>query len=286
MDTKRYTVSNMENLLLVEHSVLDHGYIRLIDYMGDERSIVQAARVSYGKGTKKKLDDDNLIKYLIRHRHTSPLEMCEIVLHIKLPIFVARHWIRHRTASVNEYSARYSILDSEFYIPDVLYKQSTKNKQGSGDPLDVFTAHEILDILKRDCNKSFDNYDFYLDQGLSREIARIGLPLSTYTQWYWKIDLHNLLHFLNLRMRDNAQQEIREYAFVINDIIKQWVPNVWSAFKDYQFDAHTFSAYEMSVLKKLIRGDLNNFETIVLLNQHEYSKREIQEFFDALGIEL
>jgi thymidylate synthase (FAD) len=203
--TSRHTSENLENILYHPFEILDHGFLRVIDYLGTQDSIVQAARVSYGKGTKKVSDDRALIRYLIKHRHTSPLEMCEIVFHFKLPIFVARQIVRHRVASLNELSGRFSILDSEFYVPEELFKQSTTNKQGRGESLDYETSVRVLELLKDDCTRSFKLYDDMINMDVSREIARMNLPVNTYTQWYWKMDLHNLLHFLSLRMDAHAQ---------------------------------------------------------------------------------
>ena len=221
--TRRATVAALEDILHEPQPVLDHGFVRVIDYMGDDAAVVQAARVSYGKGTKKVSDDAGLIKYLLRHRHTTPFEMCEIKYHVKLPIFVARQWIRHRTANVNEYSARYSMLDREFYIPepDQLATQSSANRQGRGDVLEGEEAARVLHLLRSDAEATYDHYVEMLNEdeaghvveagrgGLARELARINLTLNTYTQWYWKIDLHNLMHFLSLRADAHAQYEIR-----------------------------------------------------------------------------
>lgn len=220
--TKRTIVKEIDAILYEEHKVLDHGFIRVVDYMGSDSAIVQAARVSYGKGTKQISQDEALIKYLMRHHHTTPFEMCEIKFHVKLPIFVARQWIRHRTANVNEYSARYSILDNEFYTPkpEQVAKQSDNNKQGSGEAFDPDTSKEIIDSLINDSNLVYSHYEKFIEQGLAREIARTNLMLNYYTQFYWKIDLHNLLHFLKLRADKHAQYEIRVYAEVMLDIIK------------------------------------------------------------------
>ena len=234
--TMRAISQGMENHLFKAHEVLDHGFIRVIDYMGNDGSIVQAARVSYGEGTKKARDDEGLIRYLMRHWHSTPFEMCEVKFHIKLPVFVARQWIRHRTANVNEYSARYSILDREFYIPDAsnLASQSKTNNQGRGSVLTGKEAEKVLEILRTDSSRSYDNYEKMLDQtnqdGLARELARMNLPMNIYTQWYWKIDLHNLFHFLRLRADSHAQYEIRVYSEVLNKIVADWVPMAYQAF--------------------------------------------------------
>ena len=219
--TSRVTAPELESILYKPIEVLDHGFIRVIDYMGDDTSIVQSARVSYGKGTKQISNDKGLIKYLMRHRHSTPFEMCEIKFHIKLPIFIARQWIRHRTANVNEYSARYSILDKEFYIPspENLAAQSVTNNQGRGDALTTEEASNVIDILRRDAEQTYSNYETLLNEnssgetiddnkaGIARELARMNLTLNTYTQWYWKIDLNNLLHFLALRADGHAHMK-------------------------------------------------------------------------------
>ena len=216
----------LEAMLYQAIPVLDHGFVRVIDYMGDDAAIVQAARVSYGRGTRRVSEDAGLIRYLMRHRHSTPFEMCEIKYHVKLPIFVARQWIRHRTANVNEYSARYSILDREFYLPapEHLAAQSAANRQGRGDVLAGEEAAHVLDLLREDATRCYDHYAEMLNedeagaardpsrQGLARELARMNLTLNTYTQWYWKTDLHNLFHFLSLRADAHAQYEIRAYA--------------------------------------------------------------------------
>lgn len=255
--TKRTTVKEIDEILYEEHKVLDHGFIRVMDYMGSDSAIVQAARVSYGKGTKQISQDEALIKYLIRHHHTTPFEMCEIKFHVKLPIFVARQWIRHRTANVNEYSARYSILDNEFYIPkpEQVAKQSDNNKQGSGEAFDSHTSKEIIDSLTNDSNLVYSHYERFIQQGLAREIARTNLMLNYYTQFYWKIDLHNLLHFLKLRADKHAQYEIRVYAEVMLDIIKKWVPMAYSAFVEYCLESVCISRTGLEVVRKLIKGE-------------------------------
>ena len=231
-------------MLYTPIEVLDHGFVRVIDYMGDDAAIVQAARVSYGRGTRRVSEDSGLIRYLMRHRHSTPFEMCEIKYHVKLPIFVARQWIRHRTANVNEYSARYSILDREFYIPapEHLAAQSLANRQGRGDVLDGDEAAEVLALLRDDAARNYDHYAAMLNedaegepvdpsrQGLARELARMNLTLNTYTQWYWKTDLHNLFHFLSLRADAHAQYEIRVYAEAMLRTVDAWVPLAAQAF--------------------------------------------------------
>ena len=255
-ETRRPTVPALEALLFQALPVLDHGFVRVIDYMGDDAAIVQAARVSYGRGTRRVSEDAGLIRYLMRHRHSTPFEMCEIKYHVKLPIFVARQWIRHRTANVNEYSARYSILDREFYLPapEHLATQSAVNRQGRGAVLSGAAAGRVLDLLRDDATRCYDHYVEMLNEdeqgaprdpdrpGLARELARMNLTLNTYTQWYWKIDLHNLLHFLSLRADPHAQYEIRVYADAMLETVKAWLPVAYQAFLDYRLGAVTLSA--------------------------------------------
>lgn len=245
----------VKNLIDKEFKVLDKGFVRLIDVMGDDSSIVQAARVSYGKGTKTVNEDRGLIRYLLRHKHTTPFEMVEFKFHIKLPIFIARQWIRHRTANVNEYSGRYSEMTDEFYLPDLeqIRPQSTMNKQGRSD--EMLEDNVAADIRKTMLNtqvKLYDEYKDILGKGLAREIARINLPLSNYTEWYWKIDLHNLFHFLRLRMDDHAQYEIQEFGKTMGEIVKQVVPVAWEAYEDYILEAENFSRMELKALQQLI----------------------------------
>jgi thymidylate synthase (FAD) len=267
--TLRPVAPALEEILYQAIPVLDRGFVRVVDYMGDDAAVVQAARVSYGRGTKSVRNDAGLIRYLLRHRHTTPFEMCEIKFHVKLPIFVARQWIRHRTANVNEYSARYSILDREFYTPapEHLAAQSTANRQGRGDVLEGDEAAEVLDWLKGDAEQAFGHYETMLNetpegeardpkrQGLARELARMTLPLSTYTQWYWKIDLHNLLHFLALRADSHAQYEIRAYADAMLDVVKRWVPVTYQAFEDYAVGGASLSAAGLAVVKRMLAGE-------------------------------
>ena len=268
--TARPTVESLEQILCRPLQVLDHGFVRLIDYMGDDAAIVQAARVSYGSGTKKVSEDRGLINYLMRRWHTSPFEMCEIKFHIKLPIFIARQWIRHRTANVNEYSGRYSIMDNEFYIPrkENLASQSKSNKQGRDDiMLSEEESHRVLQILQSDAMQCYEHYMEMLNvddstqeildperSGLTRELARMNLTLNYYTQWYWKTDLHNLLHFLRLRADHHAQYEIRAYADIILDIVKKWVPLTYDAFVDYRLKAVNLSGKAVEILKKKLAG--------------------------------
>ncbi len=291
--TKRVTAPELEKVLFEAIPVLDHGFIRVIDYMGDDTSIVQAARVSYGKGTKKVSTDSGLIKYLMRHWHSTPFEMCEIKYHVKLPIFIARQWIRHRTANVNEYSARYSILDKEFYLPskENLAAQSKINRQGRGEIIQGDQANEVLKLLKEDAEKTYENYETMLNEkydgsiidenksGLARELARMNLTLNTYTQWYWKTDLLNLMNFLRLRVDPHAQYEIRAYADVMLDNLKKWVPITYDAFIDYRVGGTEVSAKGKIVIQKLIKGENINLEESGL------SKREWNELMLALKIE-
>ena len=290
--TKRVTVAELENILYEAIPILDHGFIRVIDYMGDDTSIVQAARVSYGKGTKKVSTDAGLIKYLMRHWHSTPFEMCEIKYHVKLPIFIARQWIRHRTANVNEYSARYSILDKEFYLPAVenLAAQSQSNRQGRGDVLSGDQAKKVLDLLKKDAEQTYDNYETMLNErydgsvidekqvGLARELARMNLTLNTYTQWYWKTDLLNLMNFLRLRADHHAQYEIRAYADAMLDTVKRWVPITYEAFLDYRVGGTEVSSKGKEIIKKLISGEKVDVEKSGL------SKREWNELMTAFDL--
>ena len=280
--TIRPTVPALEALLHHAHPVLDHGFVRVIDYMGDDSAIVQAARVSYGRGTKRVQEDAGLIRYLMRHRHTTPFEMCEIKFHVKLPIFVARQWIRHRTASVNEYSARYSILDKEFYIPspEHLAAQSTTNRQGRGDILDGEEAAEVLDLLRTDAERTYANYALMLNEGetadparhgLARELARMNLTLNTYTQWYWKTNLHNLFHFLSLRADAHAQYEIRVYADEMMRMTEAWVPIAAAAFRDYRLGAVLLSAQMVTILKRMLAGEAVTQEASGL-NRREWAE--------------
>lgn len=288
--TKRVTSPELEKVLYEAIPVLDHGFIRVIDYMGDDSSIVQSARVSYGKGTKKVSTDEGLIRYLMRHWHSTPFEMCEIKYHVKLPIFIARQWIRHRTANVNEYSARYSILDKEFYIPakEQLSAQATNNRQGRGELITGEQADEVLKILKDDAVRTYDNYEKMLNErfdgtiidekksGLARELARMNLTLNSYTQWYWKTDLLNLMNFLFLRGDSHAQYEIRVYAEKMLDTVKKWVPITHAAFLDYRVGAAHLSSKGLKIVKLMINGNKVNFEDSGL------SKREWNELMEVI----
>jgi len=290
--TLRITSSSLERILYKQFKVLDSGFIRVMDYMGDDTAIIQSARVSYGEGTKKVSNDKGLIRYLMKNWHTTPFEMCEIKLHIKLPIFIARQWIRHRTANVNEYSARYSILDKEFYIPKPQHmsSQSTTNKQGRGSNLSKKDTERFLKILKDDAERNYKHYEDMLNEnqsgeiknddktGLSRELARINLTLNTYTQWYWKIDLHNLLHFLYLRDDPHAQYEIQAYAeIILNKIVKRWVPYTYDAFKEFQLESYNLSRTAIEIIKKRLQGKKISYEKSGL------SRREWIELTNKFG---
>ena len=290
--TKRVTAPELEEILYEAVPILDHGFIRVIDYMGNDNSIVQAARVSYGKGTKKVNTDSGLIKYLMRHWHSTPFEMCEIKYHVKLPIFIARQWIRHRTANVNEYSARYSILDKEFYLPskENLAAQSTNNRQGRGNVISGGQAEEVLSLLKDDAERTYKNYEEMLNErydgsvinenktGLARELARMNLTLNTYTQWYWKTDLLNLMNFLRLRADHHAQYEIRAYADVMLNTLKRWVPITYDAFMDYRVGGTEISSKGKEIIKKLIKGEKISIE------ETDLSKREWNELMSAFNL--
>ena len=289
--TRRATVPALEEILYEPLPVLDHGFIRVIDYMGDDAAIVQAARVSFGRGTRRTSEDQGLINYLMRHRHTTPFEMCEIKYHVKLPIFVARQWIRHRTANVNEYSARYSILDNEFYIPaaEHLAAQATTNRQGRERVLEGAAAQRVLGLLRRDAERAYAGYAELLNEtaagapverdrpGLARELARINLSLGFYTQWYWKTDLHNLMHFLSLRADPHAQYEIRAYAETMLGTLARWVPMTHAAFLEYRMNAALISASGLAVIRRLLAGEQVDQQSSGL------SPREWREVMEVLG---
>ena len=289
--TRRATVPALEETLYEPVPVLDHGFIRVIDYMGDDEAIVQAARVSYGRGTRRTSEDQGLINYLMRHRHTTPFEMCEIKYHVKLPIFVARQWIRHRTANVNEYSGRYSILDNEFYIPapEHLAAQATTNRQGRGTLLEGAAAQHVLDLLQKEAERAYRGYADLLNEdatgaatdpsrpGLARELARMNLSLNFYTQWYWKTDLHNLMHFLTLRGDLHAQHEIRAYAEAMLGTLARWVPMTHAAFLEYRLNAALVSATALAVIRRLLAGETVAPEASGL------SQREWRELMAVLG---
>ena len=281
--TLRAVSEGMEAHLYTAHPVLDHGFVRVIDYMGCDSAIVQAARVSYGAGTKHVSNDEGLIRYLMRHWHSTPFEMCEVKFHVKLPVFVARQWIRHRTANVNEYSARYSILDREFYIPEPgqLAAQSTVNNQGRGAVLEGEEAARVLEMLKADAGRAYDHYEQMLSQdgqqGLARELARMNLPANVYTQWYWKVDLHNLFHFLRLRADAHAQYEIRVYADLMCKLVADWVPIAFGAFEDYRMGGVNLSAKGVEVIRRRLSGEAVTQETSGM------SKGEWREFVEVFG---
>ena len=291
--TLRAVAPALEEILYQPLDVLDHGFVRVVDYMGDDSAVVQAARVSYGRGTRRISEDRGLIRYLLRHRHTTPFEMCEIKYHVKLPIFVARQWIRHRTANVNEYSARYSILDNEFYVPatEDLAAQSRANRQGRGDTLAGAEAERVFRLLREDAERAYAHYTEMLNEdaagepidesrlGLARELARMNLSLNFYTQWYWKIDLYNLMHFLGLRADPHAQYEIRAYAETMLDTLRRWVPHTFEAFMDYQMGGANLSAAGLELVKRMIAG-----ETIAQPDSG-LSKREWRELMAVLGRE-
>ncbi len=290
-ETRRATVPALEEVLYEPFPVLDHGFVRVVDYMGDDGAVVQAARVSYGRGTRRVKDDAGLINYLMRHRHTTPFEMCEIKYHVKLPIFVARQWIRHRTANVNEVSARYSILDKEYYVPspEHLATQSTSNRQGRGEVLRGEEAAHVLSLLQADAERCYAHYEEMLNEdrlgnrlddrrdGLARELARMNLTLNTYTQWYWKIDLHNLLHFLGLRADPHAQYEIRVYAEAMLRTLELWVPLVHAAFVSYRLGGLHLSGSALEAVRRMIAGETVTKEDSGL------GAREWRELTTALG---
>lgn len=270
-----------------EIAVHDHGLVALVDVMPRlaprgktaDFAIVQAARVSYGAGTKQVNEDRGLIRYLSRHRHTTPFEMVEFKFHHVMPIFVARQWIRHRTANVNEYSARYSVVQDRFYRPslDYLRKQSQTNRQGRDEPLDGATAQQFLDYLDR-VERGYADYESLVEKGVAREIARIGLPVSVYTEWYWKIDLHNLLRFISLRADAHAQYEIRVYADALAELVRRWVPMVHEAFVDYQMEGASLSRMEVAALKAMLAGGAPDLAALGM------SAREQAEFKERFGL--
>ncbi|RPI67445.1 MAG: FAD-dependent thymidylate synthase [Ignavibacteriae bacterium] len=271
-----------QQLIGHEFPCLDKGFVRLIDVMGDDDSIVQAARVSYGAGTKKVLEDRGLIRYLLRHLHTTPFEMVEFKFHVKMPIFVARQWIRHRTANVNEYSGRYSEMKDEFYVPapDQIRAQSANNKQGRSD--EAFAPEEaerIRSMMQSTQEHLYAEYQELLGTGLAREIARINLPVSNYTEWYWKIDLHNLFHFLRLRIDAHAQYEIRVYGEAMAQIVKAAVPVAYEAFEDYILNSEKFSGNELKALASMLKSVPSDPAD---LEQFGLKGREAREFIDKV----
>jgi thymidylate synthase (FAD) len=296
--TRRVTVPALEEVLYQPLEVLDHGFVRVVDYMGDDAAVVQAARVSYGRGTRRVSEDQGLVNYLMRHRHTTPFEMCEIKYHVKLPIFVARQWIRHRTANVNEYSARYSILDNEFYVPspEHLAMQATDNRQGRGAVLSGAAAERVLALLRADAEHAYAGYTELLGEdgddprngpqgrpsggGLARELARMNLTLGFYTQWYWKTDLHYLMHFLSLRADAHAQYEIRAYAEAMLGTMQRWVPMTHAAFLEYRMNAVLISATALAVIRRMLAGEMVEQAASGL------SAREWRELMVVLGREI
>ena len=293
----RASVSALDEILGKKFPVLDHGHVRVIDYMGNDAAIVQAARVSYGAGTKKVHEDRGLIRYLLRNAHTTPFEMCKLKLHIRVPMDCWRQWIRHRTASVNEYSTRYSeaISDQQTTQPGEWRLQTALNKQGSEGFIDLDIGKKLSEEEARFHQTSHDIYQSRLDYGVAREQARKDLPLSTYTEAYWSIDLHNLLHFLSLRMDEHAQFEIRQYATLIGEeIVSRWVPCVWEAFRDYRLKAIKLSGLEVDLMKMLIAGDFESAKVWLIQNnwidaQNLKPSREAREFAakaDLLGLKM
>ena len=291
--TRRAISPELEEILFTPLPVLDHGFVRVIDYMGNDDAVVQAARVSYGRGTRKTSEDAGLIDYLLRHAHTTPFEMAEIKLHVKLPIFVARQWIRHRTASVNEYSARYSILDKEFYLPDLsqMAAQSKSNRQGRGDALEESDAQQFRQYIDHDSVQSYERYLQLLNEdehgasmiegkaGLARELARMVLPLNYYTQWYWKTDLHNFMGFLRLRLDPHAQYEIRVYADAMLSILKRWAPLTYQSFLEHRLGSVTLSAKAAAVLRARLQGEE------VTRDQSGLNQREWADLVRAFDLE-
>lgn len=304
----RPTIQEMDDLLGHAFPILDHGFVRVMDYMGDDGSVVQAARVSYGAGTTKKSRDAQLIDYLMRHWHTTPFEMCELKLHVKLPVFVARQWIRHRTASINEMSARYSILNKEFYFPRIedMNSQSKVNNQGRGEILDPEDAQEALGLIRDDAVDAYSLYELLLAEptpeneedkggfGLARELSRMVLPMNAYTEFYWKTDLHNLLHFLRLRVDLHAQYEIRVYAEFIERVVAAWVPQTYTAWVMHRKDAITLSVKQQSMFASLLVNPesqalieaYKNFDPddLVIKMGGSYSKGEWAEFLKNLDL--
>ena len=270
--------------------VLDRGFVRVVDYMGDDAAVVQGARVSFGRGTRQVSGDRGLIRYLMRHRHSTPFELADLKLHVRAPIFVTRQWFRHRTASINEYSARYSVLEREFYVPaaDAVAAQSASNRQGRGEPMDEDEAARVIQILRDDASRAYDNYLWMLNQsedgepadpsrqGVARELARINLPIGIYTQFYWKTDLWNLLRFLSLRADPHAQYEIRAYADAILDVVRAWVPIVHEAFLDYMLNATTLSGQATALLRAALAG--GNVDPA----KFGLSGRELRELIDQV----
>jgi thymidylate synthase (FAD) len=282
--TKRPISEGAERWLGKPIKCLDKGFVYLVDYMGNDAAIVQAARVSYGQGTKKVSEDRGLIRYLRRHDHSTPFEMVEFKFHAKMPIFVARQWVRHRTANINEYSGRYSVMLDEFYTPSAsqLKKQSTTNRQGRGDDLNAEQQAWVLEFFKKQYQEQYSGYQKMLEMDLARELSRIGLSVANYTQWYWKIDLHNLMHFLRLRMDPHAQYEIRVYADAMAKIVKDALPFAWEAFEDYQLQAQKWSRLEGAVFKKIMSPVTEAKLTEIMDAVGMENKRERAEFTEKM----
>ncbi len=280
----RTTSESLDKILYKDTSVLDKGFIRVIDYMGNDQAIVQAARVSYGNGTKTYSKDKALISYLMKYDHTTPFEMCEIKFHIKMPFFVARQWIRHRTANINEYSGRYSIIKDDFYLPEISHiaSQSKVNKQGrDSKSLEHTKALEVKTIMQNLAIQSYKKYQellnkFGSEEGIARELARVILTLNYYTEMYWKIDLHNLLHFLKLRSVENAQYEIKEYALKMLNIVKLWVPYTYDAFLNYKLKNINLSKAQIETLAYFTKNTKKK-ENIFHLNKREW--KELSDIF-------
>ena len=275
----RTVVPEAEELIDKEIRVLDRGFVRLVDYLGGDERIVQSARVSYGAGTKTVRQDRGLIHYLYRHQHTSPFEQVQLTFHVKLPVFVARQWVRHRTARLNEVSGRYSIMVDEFYVPaaERVQFQSSDNKQGSGEPMPADYAANVVHVLQEEQAQLYASYEGMLAHGMARELARINLPLSLYTEWYWQIDLNNLFHFLKLRMDPHAQYEIRAYAEVLADCARAVAPMAYEAFEEYTLGGAHFGAKELALIRKLLkRGKVKS--DIDLAELTKLSGRQLDEF--------
>ena len=284
--TRRATVPALEEIMFSAMPVLDRGFVRVVDYMGDDAAVVQGARVSFGRGTRQISGDRGLIRYLMRNRHSTPFELASIKIHLRAPVFVTRQWFRHRTASINEYSARYSVLDREFYVParEVVAVQSQDNRQGRGEAMDEDTSRRVIEVLRVDASRAYDNYLWMLNeteegetadparQGVARELARINLPVSVYTQFYWKTDLWNLLRFLALRADPHAQYEIRAYAEVILGVVGRWVPMVHEAFEDYMLHSASLSRQALGLLRAALASDRK-----ISPAAHGLSGRELRE---------
>jgi len=274
--------------LLAKHGgprqVLDHGHVRLIDFMGDDTAVVDMARKSYGKGTKASSDDKTLLRYLMRNFHTGPFEGCVVKLHIKCPIFVIRQLMRHRTGSYDETSLRYSEAPDEYWMPDEIPLQSTDNKQGSGDLMPDWEGHLVKADMRAAYQKADDTYRSFLKHGVAREVARVVLPVGIYTEYYFVMNLHNLLHMLRLRLHPHAQKQTREFAQAIADIVADWVPWTWQAFCDYRLNSMTLSAGEIDVLRQVLDGLGKEYVLNLFAKVDGHSKREAKEFATKLAL--